>query len=101
MNRDGWSPRQYRRHHKFRIRNKVKKIIKETWQIGNSFSEDRYDEWIELLVRKMEKSRPLCSNPLCCGNPRRMIGRKVLTRREKTAILNEQEELEEFFIENE
>lgn len=39
------------------------------------------------------KTKVFCSNPFCCGNPRRVRGRKNLSRQELIALLSEREEL--------
>jgi hypothetical protein len=43
------------------------------------------------------KTRKFCSDPYCCGNPRRMKGRIKRTKQEKIADVNLREGLEQVY----
>ena len=66
------------------------KIIKKFMSFRNIFSEAgrRGAKWIKML----RKTRKFCSNPVCCGNPRK-LGEK--TRQEIKADISFREQLDE------
>lgn len=41
---------------------------------------------VDAMVGSYRKTKVFCSNPFCCGNPRRMKGRKNVTRRELKSL---------------
>jgi len=40
----------------------------------------------------IRKTRVFCSNPYCCGNPRRIKGQRILTKQERIALEKEKSE---------
>jgi len=44
----------------------------------------------------LRKTRKLCSSPFCCGNPRRMKGRTILSRQEIIQVLRDSDSIETY-----
>ena len=42
----------------------------------------------KLIAKKNHNNMTTCSNPFCCGNPRRMRGRTVLTKGEVFSLID-------------
>ena len=87
--------RAYIRYQKFRIRRKCKEIARRWHDWG--VSREECAEIAEQHAKKMEKTRVTCTNPACCGNPRRLKGRKQQTLQEKRAEIEENEQKQELF----
>jgi len=55
-------------------------------------------EWYNAVPNKqrvfgiIRKTRVFCSNPYCCGNPRRIKGQKILTKQERISLEKEKSE---------
>ena len=54
-----------------------------------------YRQGIDGVLGVYRKTKVPCSNPLCCGNPRKMKRTKQLTMQERKALIDEVEQLEE------
>lgn len=75
--------RSFRRHQKQRILRK--------WRtIGLRWGIDQ--KWFESWLYRTAENMPTCSNPFCCGNPRKLGD---LTEQEKRAIISEEEQRNE------
>ena len=72
--------------------NIAKKRIKAIPNLKLWFDVSKDKDRILGIVRK---TRVFCSNPLCCGNPRRIKGRKMLTRQELIIEQKEREQKED------
>lgn len=69
------------------------KIAKKLWVKYHSQSLELWPESVFPEVGVYRKTKVFCSSPFCCGNPRRIKGRKNLTRQELKALVSEQEEM--------
>ena len=85
--------RAYIRHQKFRIRKKCKEIARK-WLLPWGNHEETVER-VAKLAKKLEKTRPECSNPGCCGNPRHLKGQNEQTMQEKRAEIEENEQKSE------
>ena len=54
-----------------------------------------YNPSIEGILGMYRKTRVFCSNPFCCGNPRKTRGSKQLTIQERKALIGEKEQYKE------
>jgi hypothetical protein len=78
-----------------RLYNGFKKAIK-TFLHFHGKPEDNVEMDVEATIGKYRKTRVLCSNPDCCGNPRRSkSGKYRLTRQERRIKDSEKEQLKE------
>jgi len=83
----------YRRSHRERVRQKWEQIGRRWGRWGGMYGFDDYsDFWHWVCVAS--ENMPTCSNPFCCGNPRRQKHVKNLTWQERRAEISEKEELE-------
>jgi hypothetical protein len=79
--------RAIRRHHRNRMLNKVR------WYYGGDrkYSKEGHAVVVENsreVCARLISARQPCSCPMCCGNPRRIRGRKYVTRQELKAGVN-------------
>lgn len=70
---------------------KANRIAKRRWDKYHKHSLRLWPlaEYPEIGVYR--KTNVFCSNPFCCGNPRRVRGRKNLSRKELLALLDKEE----------
>jgi len=84
--------RAYRRWRRDIARQKLQRMG-EWWF---SFEERRDNpEWFYCWVMRMVQCKTPCSQPWCCGNPRRSPGKKMLTQQEMRADTTLKEEYPE------
>ena len=85
--------RAERRHEEYKRKKRIKKEVeaevKRLQSIGVKFIRLLH-RTSERVVGKRVNTPCQCSNPMCCGNPRRIVGRKV----EKISELRKQKELD-------
>ena len=75
------------------VRREQEKNIKERYRKILKYVLDWEDESEKPdVVGRWAHAPASCSDPYCCGNPRRQRGRKNLTKQEKLVILRENEE---------
>ena len=76
-----------------RVEKKLKKIPFLKCSYSLSPKEEK-----QKLFGLYRKTRCFCSDPYCCGNPRRQKGKKNLTLQERKAVLKEKEGWQEFLL---
>lgn len=70
---------------------KIRRIIKESWLPMSPIFKVLLSS--EKFIGRMASAPTTCSNPFCCGNPRRGYkGKKALTLQEQKQISNNDEE---------
>jgi len=68
---------------------KLYEVYYRFWE-NNMTEEDRKTKF-----GMLRKTRKYCSNPECCGNPRKLSDKKNISLQEKICNIDYQEELEE------
>lgn len=86
--------RALRRHHRERMLNKRRRQINEFWVDYTDPYRDQ--EWPEMAARYRLQTPHACSNPICCGNPRRTHKREVLTLQEQRNLLSFDEQIGDY-----
>ena len=77
--------KEIRREQEYNKKAKMKSILKYIFRVKQ--------EGITLdMIGKLAHTPHRCSSPICCGNPRHTVGRKVLTYQEKVSIITMNEE---------
>lgn len=78
--------RKTRREQTKRIKRRVKRLLKDIWH-DDALAEN------DTFIGKYSTTRVMCSDPLCCGNQRRISNsEKNKTLQEQRADLDETEE---------
>ena len=82
-----------------------KRLQKANLKVRNRLQRNPHLKYFYSLFSKEEqkklfglyrKTKCFCSNPFCCGNPRRQKGKKNLSLQERKSILKEKEGWQEF-----